>query len=136
MSVFIALLWSIEAVSYFCYCCLNEMFSVLQEICVQRTLMNNILMILFFCFVLHCSSFKCHFCKCSTIFFPCVVFKTKMHLTVLNCYANVIENVCRLLCTSMLPTMFIKLCLKLKHIHLTSYVNEEKLAAKVNAASL
>ena len=31
--------------------------------------------------------------------------------------------------------MFIKLCLKLKHIYLTSYVNEEKLAAKVNAAS-
>ena len=28
-----------------------------EEICVQRTLMNSILLILCFCFVLHCSSF-------------------------------------------------------------------------------
>ena len=43
MSVFIASLWSVEVVSYFCCCCscLNELFSVLHEICVQRTLMNN-----------------------------------------------------------------------------------------------
>ena len=43
MSMFIASFWSIEMVSYFCYCCfyLNELFSVLPEIRVQRTLMNN-----------------------------------------------------------------------------------------------
>ena len=43
MSVFVASLWSIEMVSYFCYCCfcLNELFSVLQEIYVPRSLMNN-----------------------------------------------------------------------------------------------
>ena len=51
-------------------------------------------------------------------FFPCVVFKAKMPLTVFNCRTILIENVCRLLCKSMLPIMFIKLCVNLKHIHL------------------
>ena len=53
-----------------CHCCfcLNELFLVLQEISVQRTLINSILFILCFCFVLHCSSFECLFCKCTTFF--------------------------------------------------------------------
>ena len=38
------------------------------------------------------------------------ILKTKMPLTVLNCYTILTENVCRLLCKSMLPTMPIKLC--------------------------
>ena len=59
--------------------------------------------------------------------------KTKMSLAVLNCHTILIENVCRLLCKSMLPTMFIKLCIKWKHIHLASYVGVEKLTSKVNA---
>ena len=63
-------------------------------------------------------------------------FKTKMPLTVLNCHTILHENVYRLLCKSMLPTMFIKLCVKLKHIHLASYVGVEKIAPKVNAALL
>ena len=67
------------------------------------------------------------------IFLPCVVCKTKIPLTVLNCHTILIENVCRLLCKLMLPTMFIKLCVKLKHIHLASYVGVEKPASKVNA---
>ena len=97
MSVFIAVLWSIEAASYFCYCCfyLNEQY--LQEICVQRTLMNNILLIFCFCFVQHCSSFSYIFCKCTAFLFPCVVFNSKMPLTVLNCHTILIENVFRLL---------------------------------------
>ena len=34
----------------------------------------------------------------------------------------------------MLPTMFTKMCVKLKHIYLASYVEEEKRTLKVNAA--
>ena len=34
----------------------------------------------------------------------------------------------------MLPTVLIKMCVKLKHIHLASYVEVEKLTSKVNAA--
>ena len=65
-----------------------------------------------------------------------MIFKTKMPLTVLNCHTILIENVYWLLCKSMLSAMFIKLSVKLKHIHLASYVGVEKLAAKVNAALL
>ena len=57
-----------------------------------------------------------------------------MPLSVVNFYTILIENVCRLLCKSMLPTMFIKMCIKLKHVHLPSYVEVEKLTSKVNAA--
>ena len=57
-----------------------------------------------------------------------------MPLTVFKCHAVLIENVCRLLCKSMLPTMFIKMCVKLRHIRLASYVGVEKLTSKVNAA--
>ena len=58
------------------------------------------------------------------------MFKTKLPSTVLNCHKILIENVCRLLCKSMLPAMFINLCVKLKHIHLASDVG--KLTSKVN----
>ena len=51
--------------------------------------------------------------------------KTKVALTVLNCHKILIENVCRLLCKSMLPTMFIRLCVKLKHISLVSCGSRE-----------
>ena len=108
-------------ICYYCLC-LNELFLVLQEICVQRTLMNSILLILCFCFALHCSSFWCLFCKCTSFFLPCVVFKAEMPLTVFHCHTILIENVCRLLCKSMLPTMFIKMCIKLKHIHLAGII--------------
>ena len=37
------------------------------------------------------------------------------------------------MCKSMLATMFIKMCVKLKHINVTSYVEAEKLTSKVNA---
>ena len=59
-----------------------------------------------------------------------------MALTVLNYHTILIENVCRLLCKSMLATIFIKLCVKLKHIHLALYVGLEKLVANVNGALL
>ena len=67
-----------------CYCCfcLNELFLVLQETFVQRTLMNSIHLMLCFCFVLHCSSFQCLFCKCTTFFLPCVVYKTKIFFAI------------------------------------------------------
>ena len=52
------------------------------------------------------------------IFLPWVVYKTKMPLAVFHCHTILIESVCRLLCKSMLPTMFIRMCVKLKHIHL------------------
>ena len=67
------------------------------------------------------------------IFLPCVVYKSKMSLLVFKCHTILIEKVCRLLCKSMLPTMFIKMCVKLNHIHLASYVGVEKLTLKVNA---
>ena len=53
------------------------------------------------------------------IFLPCMVYKTKILLTVFHCHTILIENVCRLSCKSMLPTMFIKMCVKLKHIYLS-----------------
>ena len=65
-------------------------------------------------------------------FLPCMVYKTKIPLTVFHCHIILIENVCRLLCEWMLPTIIIKMCVKLKHIHLVSYVEVEKLTSKVN----
>ena len=66
---------------------------------------------------------------------PCAVFnKIKMPLTVINRHTIYIENVCRLLCKSVLRTMFIKLFVKLKHIYMTSYVGVKKLTSKVNVA--
>ena len=67
-------------------------------------------------------------------FLPWVVCKTKMPLTIFHCHTVLTKNACRLLSKSMLPTMFIKRCIKLKHIHLASYVEVEKLNSKVNAA--
>ena len=54
----IALLWLIETVNYLLLLLLSELtvFSI-AEICVQRTLMNDIILMLCFCFVLPCSSF-------------------------------------------------------------------------------
>ena len=118
----IALLWLM--IFYRCFC-LNELLLVLREICVQRTLVNSILLIMCFCFVLHCSSFWCLFCKCFTFFLPCMVYKIKSPLTVFNYHTILIENVCKLSCKSMLPTMFIKMCVKLKHIYLSPYVEKE-----------
>ena len=49
-----------------------------------------------------------------------------------NSYWKFLQTV---MCKLMLPTMFIKMCVKLKHIHLASYVEVEKLTSKVNAVS-
>ena len=57
-----------------------------------------------------------------------------MSIAVFHYHANLIENVSRLLCKSMLPIMLIKMCVKLKLLHLASYVEVEKLTSKVNAA--
>ena len=89
-----------------CSCCFcqNELFLVLQEICVQRTLINRILLILCFCtalFFILMSLLQMHY-----IFLPFMVHKTKMSLTIFHCHTILTENVCRLLCNSMLPTMF------------------------------
>ena len=51
-------------------------------------------------------------------------------------HTTLIENVCILLWKSMLPTMFMKMCVKLKHIYLASYVEVEKRTLKVNATLL
>ena len=56
------------------------------------------------------------------------ILKIEMPLTVLNYVTILIKNVCRLLCKSMLPTLLIKLCVKLTYIHLASYVGVEKLS--------
>ena len=45
-----------------------------------------------------------------------------------NSYCKFLQTV---MCKSMLPTMFIKMCVKLKHIHLASYVEVETLTSKV-----
>ena len=118
--------------------CLNELFLVLQEICVQRTLMNSILLILcfFFCtalvFILM-SLLQIHY----IFFLPSMVYKTRMPLTVFHCHTILIENetvICRLLCKSILSTMFIKTCVKSTHNDLASYVEVGKLNSKINAA--
>ena len=67
-------------------------------------------------------------------FSPCMVYETKMSLTVFHCHTILIVNVCRMLCKPMLLSMFIKMCVKLNHIHLASYMEVEKLASKINAA--
>ena len=89
-------------------------------------------------FVLYCIflHFNISFEKIHYIFLPLCGVKTKIPLTVLNCHAILIDNVCRLLLKSMLPTMFIQLCVTFKHIYLASYVGVKELAAKVNAAVL
>ena len=71
------------------------------------------------------------------IFLPWVVYKTKMPLTVFHCHTILIESVCRLLCKSMLPTMFIKMCVKFQNDVCTfiwHYVEVEKLTSEVNVA--
>ena len=105
---------------------------IIVPLCIQRTLLGSILLILCFCFVLHYFILM-SLLQMNYIFLPWLVHKTKMPLTVFHCHTILIENVCRLLCKSMLPTMFIKMCVKLKHIHLASYVEVEKLTPKVNA---
>ena len=87
-------------------------------------------------FVLYCSvlHFNVFFANALHFFLPWVVCKTKMPLTVFRCHTVLTENACRLLSKSVLPTTFIKMCIKLKHIHLASYVEVEKLNSKVNAA--
>ena len=67
-------------------------------------------------------------------FLPCVVYKTKMPLTVFHCHTVLIENVWRLLCKSMFPRVYIKMCVKLKHILWGSNVELQKLTWNVNAA--
>ena len=117
-----------------CYCCfyLNEMFLVLQEIRVQRTL-NSILLILCFfgtaLFFILMSLLRMHY-----ICFTFCDVSDQNGLNSFRCYTILIKNFCRLLCKSMLPTLFITMCAKLKHIHLSSYVEAEKLTSKVNAA--
>ena len=56
-----------------------------------------------------------------------------MPLTVFHYHTILIENVCRLLRKPMLPTMLIKMCVKLKQIHLASNMELEKLTSKLNA---
>ena len=97
--------------------------------------MNSILQILCFCAFLHC--IVPHFnvsCANAIHFFTLCADKTKMLLTVFHCHTVPNENVCGLLCKSMLPNMFIKMCVKLKQIHLASYLEVEKLTSKVNAS--
>ena len=55
-------------------------------------------------------------------------------LTVLNCHTILIKNIYRLLCKSMLPTMVIKMCVKLKYIFLASYVRVKELTPNLDAA--
>ena len=62
-------------------------------------------------------------------FLFCVVYKIKMPLTVFYCHTILIENVCRLLCKSMLRNMFIKMCVKLRHIRFAPYVEVKKLTS-------
>ena len=91
--------------------------------------MNSILLILCFSVFLHC--IVPHFnvsCANALHFLTLCGDKTKMPLIVFHCNTILNENVCRLLC--MLPNMFIKMCVKLKHIHLASYLEVEKLASR------
>ena len=131
----IVLLWLVKTVNYLWTLLLSEwtVFSIAGNICSKNLLKQYTLDIVFlFCtalFSILMSLWQMHY-----IFLPCMVCKTKMPLTVFHCYTFLIEHFCRLLCKPMLPTMFINIYLKLKDIHLASYVEVEKLASKVNAA--
>ena len=131
----LALLWLVETVNFFLPLLLSEwtVFSIAGNMCSKDLDKQYTLDIVFlFCtalFFILMSLLQMHY-----IFLPCMVYKTKILLTVFHCHTILIENVCRLSCKSMLPTMFIKMCVKLKHIHLASSVEVEKLTSKVNAA--
>ena len=86
---------------------------IIVPLCIQRTLLGSILLILCFCFVLHYFILM-SLLQMNYIFLPWLVHKTKMPLTVFHCHTILIENVCRLLCKSMLPTMFINYVCKIK----------------------
>ena len=127
----IALLRLIESVNYLLPMLLSEwaVFSIAGNMCSKDIDKQCTLDIMFlFCtalFFILTSLLQMHYS-----FLPCVVYKTKMPLTVFHCQTILIENVCRLSCKSMLPTMLIKMCVKLKHIHRASYVEVEKLNFK------
>ena len=131
----IALLWLIELVNYLLPLLLSEwtVLSIAGNMCSKYLDKQYTLDILFlFCtalFFILMSLLQMHY-----IFLPCVVYKIKMPLTVFHYHTILIENVCRLLCKSMLPTMFINMCVKLKKIYLASNVELEELTSKLNAA--
>ena len=116
----IALFWLIEMVNYLMTLLLSEwtVFSIAGNMCSKDLDEQNTPDIVFLLctallFILM-SLLQMH----SIFFLPCMVYKTKMHLTVFHWHTILIENACRLSCKSMLPTMFIKMCVKLKHIYL------------------
>ena len=87
-----------------------------------------------YCIGLH---FDVSFANTLHFFLPSMVYKTRMPLTVFHCHTILIENetvICRLLCKSILSTMFIKTCVKSTHNDLASYVEVGKLNSKINAA--
>ena len=113
---FISLLWLIETVNYLLLLLLSEwtVFGIAGNMCSKDLDKEYTLDIVFlYCIVLYFN----------------VSFANALHFfsLVFHCHAILIENVCRLLCKSTLPTMFIKICVRLKHIHLASYVEVEKL---------
>ena len=111
----IALLWLIETVDYLLPLLLPEwtVFSIAGNMCSKDLDKQYTLDIVFlFCtalFFILMSLSQMYY-----IFLPCMVYKTKMPLTVFHCHAVPIKNVCRMSCKSMLPTTFIKMCVKLK----------------------
>ena len=129
----IVLLWLIETVNYLLSLLLSEwnVFIIPGNMCSKDLGKQYTLGIVFlFCTALF-FILMVFFLQMRYIFLPCMV--TKMLLTVFLCHTILIENVRRLSCNSMLPTMFIKMCVKLKHIHLASYVEVDKLTSTVNA---
>ena len=131
----IVLLSLIETVNYLLPLLLSEwtVFRIAGNICSKGLFKQYSLDIVFlFCtalFSILMSLLQMHY-----ISLPCMVCKTKMPLTIFHCHTFLIEHFCRLLCKPMLPTMFIKIYIKLNQIHLTSYVEVEKLTSNVNAA--
>ena len=103
----IALLWLIEMVNYSLPLLLPEwtVFSIAGNMCSKDLDKQYTLDIVFlFCtalFFILMSLLQMHY-----IFLPFMVHKTKMSLTIFHCHTILTGNVCRLLCNSMLLTMF------------------------------
>ena len=129
-----ALLWLIETICYCCFC-LNELFLVLQE---RKYVFKGPWWTVYswYCaFVLYCIAlhFNITFANAqhSVYLVWCIRPKCPQQFFIAKNYWKCLQTV---KCKSILPIMFMKICEKLKHIDLTSYVEVEKLTSKVNAS--
>ena len=123
--------WLIEIICYCCFC-LNELFLVLQE---TKYVFKGPWYSWCCVFVLYCIGlrFNVFFANArhSVYLVWCIRPKCPQQSFIAKDYWKCLQTV---MCKSILPFMFMKICAKLKHIDLESYVKVEKLTSKVNVA--